>query len=255
MESRFEVLSLREREVLSAVYEGCRTRNEVAEKVGLSAPHLSRIFKKLKSARLITLENGVASPLFKGELHAIFYDVFSRYEKLFESIDLNRYILDDIPENLLHRMYELSNVITIESSREIFQPHPTVVDNMVKSEYVVGYGRMFYPEYAQLFLKLARDGVMTEAIINEKTLDEIRELYSSELDEYLRCPRSKLLVSRRNFNFSIILTDSAFFMSLFFKNGTLDYTKFYAWYDEDGRRWGRDLVEFLKKQSYRVESV
>ncbi len=253
MESKFTMLSSREREVLSAIYRGSKTRNEIAERVGLSPPHLSRILKKLKSAGLISLENNAVEVLFKGEVHALFYDILSRYDKLFKSVDINKYILSGIPENLLHRMYELSGVKVVKSTREIFQPHPVVVENIVKSKYVVGYGRMLYPDYALLFLKLAKKGIAVEAIINERTLGEIRELYSSELEEYFTCQNSKLLVSKRNFNFSIILTDSAFFMSLFFKNGTLDYTKFYAWYDEEGRKWGRDLVKHIKKYCYEVK--
>ncbi len=252
MGSEFTILSSREREVLSAIYRGSRTRNEIAERVGLSPPHLSRILKKLRSSGLVSFEDGLVDVLFKGEVHAIFYDIFSKYDKLFKSIDLNKYILHDIPENLLRRMYELSNVITIESSREIFQPHPIVVDNIAKSRYVVGYGRMLYPEYAMMFLDLAKRGVHVEAIINQKTFNEIRELYGSQLEEYMRCRNSRLLVSKRNFNFSVILTDTAFFMSMFFKNGTLDYTKFYAWYDAEGRRWGRDLVEHIKKYSEEI---
>lgn len=252
MEPKFYTLSPRERDVLSTIREGFRTRNEIADKTGITAPHLSRILKKLKMMGLISYENNTVDVLFKGEMYSLFYETFSKYERVFELIDLDSYILEDIPEGLRYRMYELSNVVVIESDRDILQPHPVVIENIAKSKYVVGYGKMLYPEYAKIFLDLAKRGVATTAIINRRTLGEIEKVYRSELKEFLDCRNSKLLVSERNFNFSVILTDSAFFMSFFFKNGTLDYTKFYAWYDGQGKKWGEDLIDHIKKYSCEV---
>ncbi len=245
MDSIIELLTSKTKDVLTALSEGCKTNSEIAEATGLSTSTVSRTIRKLEA--LGFAEGGKELKLTsKGRVLLACYNSLSNFERLFELLDLNDYRLDDIPDYLLYRMYELGNVIVIEDNRTILQPHDEVVRSIMESERVYGYGRVAYAGYADIFVNAAERGIYVEAIASESVFEAVRDKYSEEIKRFLELENTELMVAP-DFSFSAILTDCTFFMSFFFIDGTLDYKRFYAWYDSCGLRWGRALFRYIEE--------
>ncbi len=245
MDDLAELLTSRTKEVLVAVADGCRTNKEIAEVTNISPSTVSRIINRLEALGYVDSSKELEL-LPKGKVLLACCNVVSRYERLFELLDLNVYSLDDIPEHLLSRMYELGNVTVIEEDRTILQPHEEVVKSIMESERVYGYGRVAYAGYADVFMNAAEKGIFVEAIASESVFEAVKNKFSQEIRRFMEFENTSLMVAP-DFSFSAILTDCTFFMSFFFRDGTLDYKRFCAWYDNDGLRWGKALFRYIEE--------
>ena len=248
----FSVMTSRAMDVLKTLSKEPKTRKELSRELGLSPSSLSQIIRKLENFGCIGEVEGVWTLELKGKLVLKMYEAVSRYESLFDSVDLNEYYVEDIPEHLIDRFFELSGVRVVNAfDRTIFKPHMLVIRDILESEKVSGYSAMLYPEYAEVFIKIAEKGVEVEAIVSEAVFTKVKQEFSEDLQKFLSFDNVTLLVAD-NYAFSSILTTKSFFMSFFFKNRTLDYTRFYAWNDRDGLRWGNELFEYIRENSYEV---
>ncbi len=239
-------------DVLKSLSKKPKTRRELSKELDLSPSSLSQTIKKLESLGCIREEGGVWSLDVKGRLILKMHEAVLRYESLFDSVDLNEYCIEDIPKHLLDRFFELGRVRVVNAAdRTIFKPHMLVINDILESEKVSGYSAMLYPEYAEVFMKIAEKGVEVEAIVSEAVFAKVKQDFSEDLRKFLSFDNVTLRVAG-NYAFSSILTTKSFFMSFFFKNRTLDYTRFYAWNDRDALRWGNDLFDYIRENSYEI---
>ncbi len=168
---------------------------------------------------------------------------------------MNEYDLEDLPNYLVARFYELSEVRVVERDEDVFTPHEEFIENLTKSEEIYGYASVFFPEYVETFLRFAEEDKKIEIVVNGRVFSRIVREYRSELEKGI-CKRNvSFYVSKRDFRFSFVVTDKFFSISFYRRNGFFDYKRDFVCFSEDCLRWGRDLFNYVKDNSVRVDRV
>ncbi len=236
-------------EVLKELKMGSN-KSEVKAKLKLSNSTLLQILSKLSSLELISGEEITT----KGELVLTCCNVVERYFEFLEKMDnINEYCIEDIPRKFLKRLYELSEIRVVERKNDTFRPHLEFMEAILNAKEIYGYSTIFFPEYVNTFLNLARKGVKIELCVNRKTFEHIISNYFKELLEGISYTNVKFYVSKKDFRFSMVVTDSYFSISFYFLNGFFDYRRDFVCLSEDGLRWGKDLFNYVKGESIRVD--
>ena len=138
---------------------------------------------------------------------------------------MNEYDLEDLPDYLVARFYELSEVRVVERYEDVFAPHEEFMKNLAKSKEIYGYTSVFFPEYVEKFLRFAEEGKRIEIIVNEKVLGRIVREYKNELWRSI-CKRNvNFYVSKKDFKFSFVVTDEFFSISFYSRDGLFDYKR------------------------------
>lgn len=163
------------------------------------------------------------------------------------------YILEDIPEWLITRFYELADTEIIERQEDVFSPHEEFFENLSNSKEIYGYATVFFKEYIDFFLRLAEERRRIEIIVNRDVFRKISEEFAEEFKKGIEHENVRFYVSKRDFRFSFIVTDVFFSISFYLKNGFFDYRRDFVCRSEDARRWGKDLFNFVKENSDRID--
>ena len=242
-------------EILEKLSTGSKTKKELRDCVGVSSSHLAQILYKMSSIGLIKERGDTVSILPKGEYmlnicrtikaHEDFLGEFGRY--------INMYILEDIPEYLVARFYELREISIVERCADIYLPHEEFVKNLAGSKAIYGYASVFFPQYINLFSKFAEEGKNIEIIVSEDVIKAILERYKNNFKFGLKCENVKFYVSNKNFRFSFVVTDNFFSISFFLKSGIFDYKRDFMCFSKDCIRWGLDLFNYVKQHSSKVD--
>ncbi len=234
-------------EVLKELKKGT-SRREIKEKLNLSNSLLVQFLSKLVSMGLISEDLKVTT---KGDIVLRCEDVIGRYLRFISVVDeyINEYNISDIPEKFVKRFYELSEIKLAERKIDTFKPHKEFVDAILNANEIYGYSTIFFPEYVKTFLELARRGVKIELCVNKRIFRYITDYYYKELIEGISYKNVKLFVSKKDFKFCIVVTDSYFSISFYFKNNLFDYKRDFICETAEGVRWGMDLFNYIKSNS------
>ncbi|GBE54471.1 hypothetical protein BMS3Bbin15_00625 [archaeon BMS3Bbin15] len=177
--------------------------------------------------------------------HEDFVDKFGGY--------INTYVLEDIPEYLVARFYELREISIIERNADVYLPHNEFMENLAKSEIIYGYTSIFFPEYIDTFLEFAKKGKEIGIIVSEDVINAIIEYYQDNLEFGLKYKNVNFYVSDRNMRYSFIVTDKLFSISFFMKNGIFDYKRDFICSTRDCIRWGTDLFNYVRENSTKID--
>lgn len=243
-------------EVLEKLSCSPKTKNELKNSIGISSSHLAQILHKMSSLGLIKEKGNTVSILPKGEYmlsichtikaHEDFLGEFGRY--------INMYILEDIPEYLVARFYELREISIVERRADVYLPHEEFMKNLVDSKVIYIYASVFSPQYINMFSGFAEEGRNIEIIVSKDVIRAMIEYYKNNFDEFrLKFENVKFYVSNKNFRFSFVVTDNFFSISFFLKSGIFDYKRDFMCFSKDCIRWGLDLFNYVKQRSSKVD--
>ncbi len=249
------LLSKRAVEILKILSKKSKTKKELKDILNTSSSSLRQTLNRMVDYGLIEENENFIKILPKGEYLLKICEVMENQEKFFKIFGdfLNLYYIDDIPENLTIRFYELSEMRLIEQRSEIYTPHREFIENLINSKEIYGYSSVFFPEYISLFLKLAKENRKIEIAVSKDIFDFIIKNYREKLEEGLKHENVSFYISKRKFKFSFIVTDIFFSISFFFRNGVFDHKRDFICYSKKCRTWGIDLFRYVRKNSYRVD--
>ncbi len=226
-------------------------REKLKENLNLSKSHFAQVLKKAEELGLVDKREDKILVLPKGKTVLKFVDVIERYGRFLEVFGeyLNVYNLDDIPDWLMERFYELGDIMVIERKEDFLSPHDEFLENIASSKEIYGYATVLFDEYIEFFLEMAEKGKKIDIIVNREILRRILENYKKEFLRGLRYDNVKFYVSRRDFKFSFIVTDKYFSISFYFRNGLFDYKRDFVCRSESAKRWGLDLFNYVKSNA------
>ncbi len=245
--------SPRTMEILKELEKGPKSRKELRVKLGVSSSALVQTLSRMSFAGLV-LDGEVVEITTKGLLVLRANDVVKRYERFLNAFGdfVNEYILEDIPENFVMRFYELDEIEVVEREEDTFKPHDEFIEAVLKAREIYGYSTIFFPEYVDMFLKLAEEGKKIEIIVNDNVFERIVRNHRKELIKGISFSNSNLYLSKKNFRFCLLVTDSYFSISFYLKNGLFDYRRDFVCRSKSARIWGKDLYEYVKSHSVTV---
>ena len=226
-------------------------RDELKKNLNLSKSRFAQVLKKAEELGLLDKRDDKIFVLPKGTTVLKFIDVIERYGRFLEvfGVYLNVYDLNDIPDWLMERFYELGDVIVVERKEDFLSPHNEFLENIAFSKEIYGYATVLFDEYIEFFLEIAEKGKKIEIIVTREILRKILENYKKEFLGGLRYNNVKFYVSRRDFKFSFIVTDKYFSISFYFRNGLFDYKRDFVSRSESARRWGFDLFNYVRSNA------
>jgi predicted transcriptional regulator len=167
-------------EILEKLSGGTKTKKELKDNIEISSSSLAQILHKMFSLNLIKEEGDNISILPKGEYMLKICHTISAHEDFLDKFGeyVNMYILEDIPEYLVARFYELREISVVERCADVYLPHEEFVENLANSRTIYGYTSVFFPQYIKLFSKFAEEGKNIE--IMSKVRFDTWNSYTSE---------------------------------------------------------------------------
>jgi predicted transcriptional regulator len=232
-----------------------KTREELKSRIPTSTSSLSQVLNRTISLNLIARHDETFRILPKGELVLRIYETIAGYEKFLNKFDdyVNIYILENIPEHLSPRFYELKDFVVVESD-ECFRPHREFMEALSNSKEICGYSTVLFPEYIESFLKFAEEGRRIELVVNRDVLRQILENYKIELEKGLEYKNVEFYFSQKDYKFSFVVTDTFFSISFYLKTGFFDYKRDFLCESKDSIRWGMDLFNHVKANSLKIDT-
>ncbi len=248
------LLSRRVVEILKEVSDGVKTKKELRKTLNISSSALIQVLSKMTSLELIQEENGCIYILPKGKIILDFCETIRRYEKFLNVFNsyVNNYVIEDLPDYLVRRFYELSEIKVVEKDCDVLRPHKEFIDGLKISEFIYGYTAVFFPEYVNTFLRFAEEGKEIKIVVSKDVFRQIVKNYENELRKGLEYDNVEFYVSNRDFKFSFVVTDIFFSISFYLRNKLFDYKRDFICESEDGIRWGVDLFNYVVRNSVKV---
>ncbi len=174
-------------EILENACEGVE-RNELKKVLRASKSHFAQLLKRASDLRLIERRGDliVASP--RGRFVSRMLEVVNGYCRFLSAFGdyMGVYILEDIPEWLITRFYELADIEIIERQEDVFSPHEEFFENLSNSKEIYGYATVFFKEYIDFFLRLAEERRKIEIIVNGDVFRRISEEFAEEFKRGIR---------------------------------------------------------------------
>ena len=130
-----------------------KTKNELKNSLDTSSSSLAQILSKMVNSGMIEQNGDVFRILPRGEFILKIQKTLDCYEKFLNRFGdyINLYTLEDIPENLVLRFYELNEIEVVERSEDVFLPHREFIEGLSESKEIYGYSTIFFPEYIASF--------------------------------------------------------------------------------------------------------
>jgi len=241
-------------EILNEVSNKAKTKKELKRTLNISSSALIQTLNRIASLGLICEENDHVYISPKGKIILNICETVSRYEKFLNVFGnyINDYTIEDIPDYLVKRFYELSEIKVVEKDGDVLRPHKEFMEGLRISKFIYGYTTVFFPEYVDTFLKFAEEGKRIKIIVNREIFRQIVSDYEDKLKKGLEYNNAEFYVSNRNFKLSFVVTDIFFSISFYLRNKLFDYKKDFICKSEDCIRWGNDLFNHVVKNSTRV---
>lgn len=239
---------------LIEMLEGEVERDALKKVFAMSKSQFAQLLRRCEEMEIIDRDGDKIYLTPKGKVVKRFLEVIRGYGKLLDVFGkyLNFYIIDDIPEWLVARLYELEDLEVVERKEDFLSPHKEFIEGIANSKEIYGYATVLFDEYIDLFLRMAEEGRKIEIIVSKEIMDRILADYRKELLRGLEKENVGFYVSRRNFRLSFIVADDFFSISFYLAGGAFDYKRDFVCRGEDARRWGLDLFSHIKKFSDRV---
>jgi predicted transcriptional regulator len=242
--------------ILEILENACKgvERGELKEVLKVSKSHFAQLLKRASDLKLIEKRGDWIFTLPRGKFVLRIVDVVNDYFRFLNVFGdyLDVYILDDIPEWLITRFYELAGIEIVERQEDVFSPHEEFFKNLLNSKEICGYTTVFFKEYVDFFLRLAEEGRKIEVIVNRDVFSRISKEFAEEFKKGIKRENVGFYVSREDFRFSFIVTDIFFSISFYLKNGFFDYKRDFVCKGENARRWGIDLFNYVRENSDRI---
>ena len=160
-----------------------------------------------------------------------------------------------LPDEILLDIRDLGNYRIIENSDEEIFDVNMFLKNISTAKSLKGLSHTIHPAYPKFFLNLAKKGTEMSLILTPGVLKILKDKYSPWLREWLDLGTTSLYVTRKDFKFSYIVTDSYFSLSLFYNSGVFDSKHDVVSGDPSAIAWGDRIYRYLVTQSEKVDML
>jgi predicted transcriptional regulator len=241
--------------ILLLLQEESKTLEEIKRHFKVTSPEILPRLKELEKNNLIYQEDKYALTDV-GEVVVKRFGQLVKTLKIFEK-DMgfwSTYKINRVPEKFRLRIYEVGNYTVVKSSpTEIFKPHEEYMKNLIKSKWIKGVSPVLHPEYPNVYLALAENGVKISLIVTGNVLERIKKKHRKEFEAFLKYKNVKMTVCKEKIEVAFTVTDSFLSMRLFLKSGEYDFYKNIISYEKSALMWGEDLFSYYEKRSEKVE--
>jgi predicted transcriptional regulator len=158
--------------------------------------------------------------------------------------------LSEIPYHMRKRIGNLKHCELLEADRDcLFEFHPTFVNNMIDSKYVMMASSTFQPQTISIFSKILQNNSKVAAVFTEQIFDK----FLDDFPERFKCflSHENMSISMRSGHIgplTLVVTDKFMALWLFDKNGRFDGTTLIS-YEGSALKWGRELFTYYSSIS------
>jgi len=234
--------------------EGPKNIDEIKDALDFSASALMPQIKKLLKWDLLTydpnedlykLSDMGALIVEKIEEFLNIINIYAENHEYWETRDLS-----EIPYHMRKRIGNLVHCELLEANRDcLFEFHPTFVDNVLNSKYVMMASSTFQPHTVSIFSKLLRNNSKVTCVFTEQIFNKYLEDYPDKFNNFLS--HENMNVSMRSGHIgplTLVVTDRFMGLWLFDKNGRFDGTTLIS-YEPSALKWGRELFTYYSSIS------
>lgn len=159
-----------------------------------------------------------------------------------------------IPGPLFERIEELSNcTFTKPTDRSfLFEPHEEWLINLSNSNEVRGICSFFSPSFISSFQPLLINKVNISLIVTPLIYERIKSDFVDNLKEFLKYEYGSFYVCNENIEFSLVITDKFFNLSLPFSDGNFDIREDVVSFDPLALQWGEELFTYYRNLSVKI---
>ena len=165
----------------------------------------------------------------------------------------NDHNIDVLPDDLLFRIRDIGDYRIIENSDEEIFDVNTFLKNISPAKTLKGLSHTVHPMYPEFFMNLAKKGVETSLIFTPGVLKKMKDKNPGWVTKWLAFKSTGLYVTKKDFKFSYVVTDSYFSISLFYKSGVFDSKNDVTSRDKSALAWGEQIFSYLLKHSEKIE--
>lgn len=158
--------------------------------------------------------------------------------------------LSEIPYHMRKRIGNLRHCELLETNRDfLFDFHPTVVENILKSKYVMMTTSTFQLQAIDMLSRLLENEAKIWCVFTEPVFEKLRNDFPEKVDEFLDYKDMNLSVRDGHIGpITLVVTDVFMAMWLFDNNGRFDGTTLIS-YEESAIKWGRELFTYYSSIS------
>jgi len=247
--------SEKRREVLFLLQEGPKTLDEIKDHLKASSSETIHYMRKLEEKNLIHKKEERYTLTDVGGVVAANLSTFFKTLNLFEENEKfwKEHDISGIPEEFRLRLYDLRNYKIFESTpTEVFKPHDTYVQNLLKSKSIKGVSPVLHPEYPKTVVMLAEKGVDISLILTKNIFEKIKKEHKKELEKYLSFKNASLKVCNEEIKVAFTVSDVFLSMRLFLYDGTYDFYRNVITHEKSALKWGEELFRYFEKCSAKV---
>ena len=234
--------------------EGPKSIDEIKDTLNVSASALMPQVKKLLKWDLLTydpdedvykLSDMGALIVEKIEEFLNIINIYVENHEYWETRDLS-----EVPYHMRKRIGNLVHCELLEANRDcLFEFHPTFVENVLNSNYVMMASSTFQPHTVSLFSKLLRNNTKVDCVFTEQIFNKYLEDYPEQFNNFLS--HENMNVSMRSGHIgplTLVVTDKFMGLWLFDKNGRFDGTTLIS-HEDSALKWGRELFTYYSSIS------
>jgi predicted transcriptional regulator len=237
---------------------GPKNIDEIRNELDVTATSILPQIKKLIDNDLIVQEDRLYKLTVLGEF------ITKKIKPLVEALDVveknNRYWTDhdlnSIPRHLLERISELGDCTVVEPDlNHIYEPSQKIIDNMTDSRKVSTFASYFNPAYLPLYVELGRKEAELSLNFTQSVWDHLSNQHSSMVKELIDMDNVSFYISKEGIKLTeVTVTDKIMLLGLFDKKGKFDH-QFVMSFEPSAVRWGRELLDYFKRLSRRVNII
>jgi|SRR5208337_3529812 len=243
------------RNLLILLNKGPREWDEIKKLLKVTSTGMLPQVKILEEEHLIERDGRMFSLTPMGKVLTTYMEPLIGTMEVFDSHKKfwGEHNIDVLPFDILMDIRNLGNYRIIENSDEEIFDVNTFLKNISPSKTLKGLSHTVHPTYPDFFMNLARDGVETSLIFTPGVLKIMNEKFPGWVGEFLGFGTTSLYVTKKDFKFSFVVTDSYFSISLFYNTGIFDSKNDVTSNDPSALDWGERIYAFLLEHSEKIE--
>ncbi len=242
------------KDIIFYLRDGPKSRSELREIFNIGNSEIIPRLNELEEAHLISKEAGNYKLTPIGEVAAVYLkplldtlDAIETNEDFWTSHDLS-----SIPKQLLCKIKNLKRCKLVQRDGCVIESQEVFKDNVAISTKFRGATCILFPEWIQIFSKLAAEHADIEIIITPQVYEKIKDEYPVELEQLLQND-ARLYVYHETLRIAFANTERFFSLALCSSDGDYDYKSDLIGFDRAAVTWGEELFEYYKSESIEVK--
>ncbi|MDD3041656.1 MAG: winged helix-turn-helix domain-containing protein [Methanosarcinaceae archaeon] len=233
---------------------GAKNIDEIKSELNVNSSALMPQMKKLLKWDLVTYDSeeevynlsdmgALIVEKLEGFLNII--NIYAENHEYWETRDLS-----EIPYHMRNRIGNLEHCELLEVDRDyLFDYHPVIVENIIKSRYVMMVSSTFQSQTMAIFSNLLERNIKLAYVVSEHIFDKLLEDFPEKMDYFLDHENMCISLHRGHIGpITLVVTDSFMALWLFDKKGRFDGTTLIS-YEPSAIKWGRELFSYYSSIS------